>query len=327
MSTSSIFYQAGQLVKQKIATEISQINTGATGYTQSIGNGSATTIDVTHGLNSNNIIFSIRDIATNEFIYTDTKILTGDTLQLTFDGAPTTNQYSVTVISTDGTPGSTTPYYAKYFYTVDSGNTGPLTGPTISNTDILGKNLGDIVEASIKWVSGTDYSAGDTVVADADTFRANNDITNSTTGPSSDSTNWTRISSLIGEEGEMIRNTMTHLSFSSSTGHFTGFTPGTYQISGLLNFTIDPNAYNITNPEPIYHILYADGGNGEYMLDDGTQLVANFSGNDIYGTSKFHGIYTFTDTTTSNNKIYIGLHDDQSAGYYASYGRITFLKL
>ena len=328
-NASSILYQAGQAVKNKIATELANISTGATGYTQTIGDNSATSIDVTHSLNSNNLLYSIRDVATNEFVQTETVIVDADTIRFVFDTAPTTNQYSVTVISTDGTPGSTTPYYAKYFYTIDSTT---LSAP-VNNTDILGKNIGDVVEASIKWVSGTNYSAGDTVVDNSNTYQANNDITNSTTDPTSDVSanggagDWSELSGLIGEPGEMIRNTMTNLSFSSSTGHFTGFTPGTYQISGLLNFRIDPANYTINNPEEIYHILYGDGGNGEYMIDDGTQLVANFNNNFINGTSKFHGIYTFTDTNTANNKIYIGLNGDQSAHYRIGYGRITFLKL
>lgn len=105
MSTSSIFYQAGELVKQKIATEISQINTGAVGYTQSIGDNINSTITVQHNLDSNNIIFSIREAATKEFIYTDTKIVDSNHIRFVFDTVPTIGQYYVTVLSTDGSAG------------------------------------------------------------------------------------------------------------------------------------------------------------------------------------------------------------------------------
>lgn len=105
-NTSSILYQAGQAVKSKISTELANISTGATGYTQTIGDNSTTSIDVTHSLNSNNLLYSIRDVATNEFVQTETIIIDTNTIRFVFDTAPTTNQYYVTVIGTDGTPGA-----------------------------------------------------------------------------------------------------------------------------------------------------------------------------------------------------------------------------
>jgi hypothetical protein len=105
-NASSILYQAGQAVKNKIATELANISTGATGYTQTIGDNSTTSIDVTHSLNSNNLLYSIRDVSTNEFVQTETVIVDADTIRFVFDTAPTTNQYYVTVIGTDGTPGA-----------------------------------------------------------------------------------------------------------------------------------------------------------------------------------------------------------------------------
>jgi hypothetical protein len=126
MSTSSIFYQAGELVKQKIATEISQINTGAVGYTQSIGDNTNSTINVQHNLDSNNIIFSIREVATNEFIYTDTKIVDRNNIRFDFDTVPTTEQYYVTVLSTDGSAGGggNTCASSPVEITVSSGSSG-----------------------------------------------------------------------------------------------------------------------------------------------------------------------------------------------------------
>lgn len=105
-NTSSILYQAGQAVKSKIATELAGISTGATGFTQSIGDGSTTSIDVTHSLNSNNLLYSIRDVSTNEFIQTETIIVNTNTIRFVFNTAPTTNQYYVTIIGTDGTSGA-----------------------------------------------------------------------------------------------------------------------------------------------------------------------------------------------------------------------------
>jgi hypothetical protein len=126
MSTSSIFYQAGELVKQKIATEISQINTGAVGFTKSIGDNIHSTINVQHNLDSNNIIFSIREAATNEFIYTDTKIVDKDNIRFDFDTVPTIGQYYVTVLSTDGSAGGggNTCASSPVEITVSSGSSG-----------------------------------------------------------------------------------------------------------------------------------------------------------------------------------------------------------
>ena len=77
---NSILYQVGSAVKSKIATELANVSSGATGYTQNIGDNSATSIDVTHSLNSNNLLYSIRDVSTNEFIQTETVIVDADTI-------------------------------------------------------------------------------------------------------------------------------------------------------------------------------------------------------------------------------------------------------
>ena len=103
--TNSIFYKIGQLTKQKIATELANVSSGATGYTQNIGDNSATTINVTHNLNSDNLLYSIRDVSTNEFVQTETVIVDANTIRFVFYTAPTTNQYHVTIISTDGSGG------------------------------------------------------------------------------------------------------------------------------------------------------------------------------------------------------------------------------
>lgn len=75
-----------------IATQIADQN-----FAANIGNGSATTIDVTHGLNTLDVIVEVFKNSTGETVYVDT-IRTGvNTVRLSFANAPTTNQYRVVI--------------------------------------------------------------------------------------------------------------------------------------------------------------------------------------------------------------------------------------
>ena len=76
---------------------------GADGYTTDIGNNSDTTIEVTHNLNTSYITYSLIDNNTNEFVNTQTSIVDANKIQFVFTTAPTTNEYKVVIISTDGT--------------------------------------------------------------------------------------------------------------------------------------------------------------------------------------------------------------------------------
>jgi len=278
-NTSSILYQAGQAVKSKIATELANISTGATGFTQAIGDGSTTSIDVTHSLNSNNLLYSIRDVSTNEFVYTDTLIIDADTIRFIFDTAPTSNQYSVTIISTDGTPGSTTPYYTRYSYS------GGNPGNSVSDSGRLGQNLGTI---SVIDSSNTGFGGGSL----------------------------------------MIDPTLSGLTFTSSSGEFSGFSAGTYEISCSYINAYDPSG-SLMNT--MYHQISANGGNGWHILADETTPKFPSS---IVGTSSviensvnLSAIFTFTSTTTSNNKVRFDLDGNQSTSYYVDYGYVQFRRL
>ena len=139
-NTSSILYQAGQAVKNKIATELANASSGANGYTQNIGDNSVTTINVTHNLNSDNIIYSLRDISTNEYVHTQTERIDSNTIKFVFDTAPTTNQYLATIISTDGSSGGSTCASSPATITVSSGTSGGLytTSDSSGNGDLFG---------------------------------------------------------------------------------------------------------------------------------------------------------------------------------------------
>ncbi|MBB4817136.1 phage-related tail fiber protein [Pseudomonas alcaligenes] len=62
-----------------------------------IGDGTATTITVTHNLNTQDVTVSVRETATNAGVITDWVANGPNTVQLTFGIAPTSGQYRATV--------------------------------------------------------------------------------------------------------------------------------------------------------------------------------------------------------------------------------------
>lgn len=67
-------------------------------YSVLIGDNSATTITVTHGLGTDDLTFSVRDASTGEFVYCDVIIHTANTsIDFIFAAAPGTNAYKVVI--------------------------------------------------------------------------------------------------------------------------------------------------------------------------------------------------------------------------------------
>lgn len=66
-------------------------------YSTSIGNGSSTSIAVTHSLNTKDITWSLRQNSDDAFVITDGVATDANTLTLTFATAPSLNQYRVVV--------------------------------------------------------------------------------------------------------------------------------------------------------------------------------------------------------------------------------------
>lgn len=62
-----------------------------------IGDGTATTLTVTHNLNTIDVIVSVREVSTGAQVLVDNVANAVNTVQLTFGTAPTTGQYRVTV--------------------------------------------------------------------------------------------------------------------------------------------------------------------------------------------------------------------------------------
>lgn len=63
-----------------------------------IGDGTATTLTVTHSLNTLDVHVSVRQSSDNAFVLADVVAATVNTVQITFGVAPTAGQYRVTVI-------------------------------------------------------------------------------------------------------------------------------------------------------------------------------------------------------------------------------------
>ena len=80
-------------------TEKSSWNSRTRKYSATIGNGSLTTIPVTHSLNTMDIDITVREAASPyNVVYTDIQIVDANKLNILFASAPATGQYRVTVV-------------------------------------------------------------------------------------------------------------------------------------------------------------------------------------------------------------------------------------
>lgn len=64
-----------------------------------IGDGTATTIEVTHNFGTRDLIVSVREVSSNAGVLADWVANTDDTVQITFGVAPTIGQYRVAVVA------------------------------------------------------------------------------------------------------------------------------------------------------------------------------------------------------------------------------------
>ena len=68
-------------------------------YSETIGNGSLTTIPVTHGLNTMDIVITVREAASPyTVVYPDIQTVDANKLNILFASAPATGQFRVTVV-------------------------------------------------------------------------------------------------------------------------------------------------------------------------------------------------------------------------------------
>lgn len=78
-----------------------QFSAVVTDYTKKIGDGKAVTFDVKHNTGTKNIVYSIRDNNTNQFVYVRSEIVDENILRFQFDEPPTSNQYTVSIVSSN----------------------------------------------------------------------------------------------------------------------------------------------------------------------------------------------------------------------------------
>lgn len=93
-STTELNYVTG--VTSSIQT---QLNARTRKYSVAIGDGVATSIVVTHNLNTQDLVVTLREVATPySMVITDIEFTTVNTITVKFASAPTTGQYKVTVV-------------------------------------------------------------------------------------------------------------------------------------------------------------------------------------------------------------------------------------
>lgn len=67
-------------------------------YAANIGDGSATTIKVTHNLGSEDVTVAVKEVSTKQIVFADIQIVDSNSLNILFASAPTSGQYRVVVI-------------------------------------------------------------------------------------------------------------------------------------------------------------------------------------------------------------------------------------
>lgn len=67
-------------------------------FTSNVGNSSANSFSVAHGMNKYNIFVAVRENSTGYFVYPDIRYTNANTIVLEFNTAPSSNQYLVSVL-------------------------------------------------------------------------------------------------------------------------------------------------------------------------------------------------------------------------------------
>lgn len=81
------------------AVNLNQLNASAPqGFGQTIGDGVATSFTITHSLNTLDVITSVVEVSSGNYVFTTAVITGANTVEVSFSVAPTTNQYRVLVI-------------------------------------------------------------------------------------------------------------------------------------------------------------------------------------------------------------------------------------
>lgn len=118
----------------------------ATTFVQTIGNGSATSITVTHNLNTRNVLVSVKRSSTYAEVEVDVVATTVNAVTLTFATAPASNEFFVTIVAAGA---ATVSNALSNPLVTNSGNS--LTLPTTNET-LVGRATTDVL--TNKTISG-----------------------------------------------------------------------------------------------------------------------------------------------------------------------------
>lgn len=67
-------------------------------FKANIGNNSSNTFNVAHGLNSSDVVVSVKEISSGYLVYPDIQVTSANTIEFEFINAPTANQYRVVIV-------------------------------------------------------------------------------------------------------------------------------------------------------------------------------------------------------------------------------------
>lgn len=67
-------------------------------YSGTVGDGTSTTITITHNLNKSNVFYSVRENSTGNTVYPDIGYANANAAILYFVSAPSVNQYAISII-------------------------------------------------------------------------------------------------------------------------------------------------------------------------------------------------------------------------------------
>ena len=66
-------------------------------YAANIGNGTSTTIKVTHNLGTEDVTVTVREVSSKQIVMADVQIVDGNSINILFASAPASNTYRVVV--------------------------------------------------------------------------------------------------------------------------------------------------------------------------------------------------------------------------------------
>jgi hypothetical protein len=142
---------------------------------------------------------------------------------------------------------------------------------------------------------------------------------------------WTALTdaSIGGPSSSTYNPTVTGITFSSSTGEFTGFPAGRYQISCSFNLTINNVTPNFGNS--LIMFLFGDNLASTFTyfsnLNEYTPLPYTSYGSAAHNFEvNLQMISVFEETTAANNRFRVYVDQNMSPSHYVTYSNLSIVK-